>query len=232
MWDTLLRSISTRPGAPRTNSSAAAAFRGWLAQVKFNEFPPLALLAALIAGCAHVTPPAADVAAGPMARQISLANFDYGLLGAAIFEETNRVRVSNGLHALALHPALDAAAAEQASYMALMFRAQHSNPIPGEHTVVERVNRAGLFGPHIAENAIMMPAQPPAGSPRPDYTYAELAALIVDSWLNSPAHRANLLDPEYTYLGCAARAAHGVLHGDQRVFATQVFFVPFSRNPG
>ncbi len=198
--------------------------------MKIDHAIALALLVAVIAGCSSVTPPAAGGASGPMARVISPADLDYRLLGTAIFDETNRVRRANGSPALAHHPALDAAADEQATYMALMFRAQHGNPIPGEHNAAERVSRAGLNGLRVGENAIMLPARPPAGSPVPDYTYAALAALIVDSWLNSPAHRANLLDPGYAYLGCAARIAHGVLPGDQRVFATQVFFLPFPKN--
>ena len=34
------------------------------------------------------------------------------------------------------------------------------------------------------------------------YTYSEMAKSVVDSWMNSPGHRANILNPDYQYLGC------------------------------
>ena len=34
------------------------------------------------------------------------------------------------------------------------------------------------------------------------YTYSEMAKSVVDSWMNSPGHRANILNPDYFYLGC------------------------------
>ena len=34
------------------------------------------------------------------------------------------------------------------------------------------------------------------------YTYYEYAKAVVDGWMNSPGHRANILNPDYEYLGC------------------------------
>lgn len=34
------------------------------------------------------------------------------------------------------------------------------------------------------------------------YTYSEMAKSVVDAWMNSPGHRANILNPDYMYLGC------------------------------
>ena len=34
------------------------------------------------------------------------------------------------------------------------------------------------------------------------YTYSEMAQSVVDAWMNSPGHRANILNLEYHYLGC------------------------------
>jgi len=198
--------------------------------VSFRIVSAHALLVALVAGCAHVAPPAADESSGPLAQVISPGSFDRALLGRAIFGETNRVRSQHGVPPLAPSPGLDSAADEQASWMALMFRSEHGNPIPGEHTVADRIAHAGIVGLRAGENVLMMPAQRPAGPLRQDYTYAALAAFLVDSWLHSPAHRANLLDRGYTHLGCAARFAHGVMPGDQRVFAAQVFLTAFPKN--
>ncbi|WP_338867931.1 CAP domain-containing protein [Spirosoma sp. SC4-14] len=37
------------------------------------------------------------------------------------------------------------------------------------------------------------------------YTYAAFARYAVQQWLHSPHHRANLLNPMFTHVGCAAR---------------------------
>ncbi len=44
-----------------------------------------------------------------------------------------------------------------------------------------------------------------------------LAKMIMDSWMNSPGHRKNILSPGYTHLGV------GVITNYQEVKATQVF---------
>ena len=51
-----------------------------------------------------------------------------------------------------------------------------------------------------------------------DYTDSKrLVQIIVDSWMSSPAHRANLLNPEYTHLGV------GVSLLGKEIRATQLF---------
>lgn len=163
----------------------------------------------------------------PALEQVmSPENFDHALLSRAIFEESNRVRVAHGARPLAHLAALDAAADEQATYMALSLATGHTNPIPSERNVQERVAHQGLTAKSVGENAIMMPALRPADAPNRNYTYAAYAAYLLVGWMNSPAHRDVLLAGKFTHLGCAARLAHGFARGDQRVFATQVFFVP------
>jgi uncharacterized protein YkwD len=187
---------------------------------------PVAFLAVLLAGCAMEP---ARPAAGPdpaLGRVMSPDNFDRALLARAIFEETNRVREANGSAPLAHLAALDEAADEQASYLALSLTVGHTNPIPGEKTTGERVARQGLEAASLGENAIMMPALGPAEAPVRDYTYAAYAAYLLQGWMNSPPHRETLLNLKFTHLGCAARAAHGFGQGDRRIFAVQVFFRP------
>ena len=183
----------------------------------------IGLLAGLLAGCSHVHgPPASGTAV--FEHVMAPENFDHALLARAIFEESNRVRALQGVPALGREAALDAAADEQSAYLVLAMKAQHSNPFPGAHTVRERVERVGLQGGLVAENALWMPALRPVGSPRSNYTYLEYAALLVAGWMNSPGHRANLLNPAFKKTGCATRFGHAVLAVDQRIYATQVFF--------
>jgi uncharacterized protein YkwD len=161
---------------------------------------------------------------------MSLDDFDHVLLSTAIFEESNRVRVAHGSRPLGHLAALDAAADEQATYLALTLSVGHANPFPKEHNVGERVVHEGLDPASVGENAIMMPARRPPDAPNRDYTYAAYAAFLLEGWMNSPEHRETLLDPKFTYLGCAARLARGFRQGDQRVFALQVFLLPDSQH--
>jgi len=157
---------------------------------------------------------------------MTLASFDGALLSRDIFTETNRVRAEFQLKPFAPNPGLDAAADEQTSYMALVLRAAHTNPVPGERNVSERVQREGVLAVHVGENAIMKSALRPPGSVLPEFGYAEYARILVDAWMNSPDHRANILNPTFSELGCSARLAHGVLKGDERVVSIQVFVRP------
>jgi uncharacterized protein YkwD len=190
--------------------------------VKPTEGIAGALLGMLIAGCAHAPPAArADPA---LDRVMTPDGFDHALLARAIFEESNRVRVAHGSPALVHMDALDEAADEQATYLALTLTVGHTNPFPRERNVAERVLHQGLDPASVGENAIMMPARRPADAPSRDYTYAAYAAFLLQGWMNSPEHRETLLDPKFTRLGCSARPAHGFKQGDQRVFAVQVFY--------
>jgi uncharacterized protein YkwD len=157
---------------------------------------------------------------------MAVEGFDDALLSRFVFDETNRTRVEFHLKPFAANPELDAAAAEQCSYMALVLRATHSNPIPGSQNVVERIEREGVIATRAGENAIMVAALRPPGSVPLEYGYAECAKLLVDAWMNSPDHRANILNSKFTELGCATRIAHSVAKGDQRIFSIQVFIRP------
>jgi uncharacterized protein YkwD len=160
-----------------------------------------------------------------VARTVSLDHPDTAVLATAIFAETNRARAANGMPPLRRVAQLDSAAAEQALHMALVLHLEHSNPLPGERTVAERVTRTGFQAAHVAENAAMWPAKPPAASGREAYTYSQLAAVIVQGWMDSPGHRLNLLDAGNTCIGCSARFARNGL-GETMVFATQEFALP------
>ncbi len=53
----------------------------------------------------------------------------------------------------------------------------------------------------------------------PIYTYKQLAVSVVNGWLNSPSHRENLLDPNYKYLGTAARLSKNPYLSSKAPFA-------------
>ena len=139
-------------------------------------------------------------------------------LTAALLTETNRVRREHGCRPLRSLPELNAAADDQAAFMALTLHAMHGNPLRGEATVPERVRRHGLEAVIVAENVASQPVAPAAGPS----ACAAIAADLVESWMNSPGHRANLLSHNFTHIGCAARIAPG-FGTTEYVFGAQVF---------
>ncbi len=167
------------------------------------------LILLCVLAAARAEPPGA-VPVGPDLTAADLAD--------ALRVETNRVRRDYGLAPLQASRALEAAAADQASYMALMQQAGHGNVFRGQATVLDRVLRHGLRPVSVSENVAAKPARS-EGTP---LSSAALAARLVAAWLDSPGHRANLLDPRATHLGCAAHIAR-VLGRADYVFGVQVF---------
>ena len=114
----------------------------------------------------------------------------------ALLDAANRERTALGLQPLRWDDALAAAAREHALRMAQ--RNTLSHQLPGELSLQDRARLAGARYTLIAENV--------AEGPTPD--------MIHSSWMHSPPHRANLLDPELTTVGIAVvgpagRAASG-----------------------
>jgi uncharacterized protein YkwD len=153
---------------------------------------------------------------------VEVENFDADLLAREIFRRTNEVRVASGVAPLKPEPRLAAAADGQAAMLALRIHSGHDNPLTNQGDASARVEQAGLSAGVVAENLATLGARN-RESGRP-YTYRELAVVIVQAWMDSPGHRANLLDPALHYLGCGTRAVW--LLGHPTVYAVQDFYTP------
>ena len=105
---------------------------------------------------------------------------DLALLNAA-----NHDRAAFGLPSLQWDPALAAAAHQHA--VAMAERNTISHQFPGELPVQDRAHRAGARFSIIAENVAEGPSVPG----------------LHTQWMNSPPHRANLLNPELNAVGIA-----------------------------
>jgi uncharacterized protein YkwD len=188
------------------------------------KLPPVAALVivSLAAGCVHSPSPPESSASYAGSRRFSIETFDGRLLAYQIFLATNRVRADYGLNPLYDMAELDSAADLQAEHTSLMALNEHDNPVRGEHTVSDRVAKAGVVAVFAAENAIVEPARLPSEAPDRDYTYAQVAETIVQDWMGSPGHRVNILASRFNRLGCAARAGH-IAPWDQRIYAIQDF---------
>ncbi|MFS0913214.1 FG-GAP-like repeat-containing protein [Microbacterium sp. 179-I 3D2 NHS] len=125
-----------------------------------------------------------------------------------VFALTNAQRAQAGLPALVSDSALDAAAAEWARQLASSCTLAHS-------TSAWRSSRVAAYG-WVATGENIAAGQPDAAS-------------VVSGWMNSPGHRANILDKRYTGLGVGY--ATGTCY---RTYWVQIFGIgsPVKRFPG
>jgi hypothetical protein len=110
-----------------------------------------------------------------------------------LFESANHERAADGLRPLKWSSTLAAAARPHALRMAAKNTLSHQ--LPGEPGMVERASQAGARFSSLAENVAEGPS----------------AAGIHRQWMNSPPHRANLLDPQLNSVGIAVAERNGIL---------------------
>jgi len=102
-----------------------------------------------------------------------------------LFTAANEARANQGLSPLRLDPVLTEASAQHAREMAN--RAAISHQFEGEPELATRGANAGAHFSIIAENVGEAPS----------------SVILHDLWMNSPGHRANLLDPNVDSIGIA-----------------------------
>ena len=110
-----------------------------------------------------------------------------------LFALANQTRAARGLGALARDPELAVAALQHCKRMSVEGPIAHR--YGGELDLTERAGHAGAHFSLIEENIAVGPS----------------AAHIHQAWMESPDHRANLLNPEIDRVGIAVVAANGVL---------------------
>jgi hypothetical protein len=108
-----------------------------------------------------------------------------------IVQLANQARAANGAGPLRWDPALADAARQHCLRMAAEGPISHQ--YRGEPDVSERAGQAGAHFSLIEENV----------------AYGPTPATIHDSWMNSPGHRTNLLNPEVDRVGVAVVASRG-----------------------
>ncbi|HSA48659.1 MAG TPA: CAP domain-containing protein [Yinghuangia sp.] len=135
---------------------------------------------------------------------------DLTRLRTEVIALTNAERARHGLGPLTAEPRLTQAAQAHSADMAARDYFDHSSP--DGRQPADRVRAAGYDYSRVAENIA-------AGQTTP--------AEVVEGWMNSPGHRANILTPELTQIGIGL--AHG---GTYTTYWTQVFGTPLTRLPG
>jgi uncharacterized protein YkwD len=149
------------------------------------------MLAALLSAAAVAGTPAAATAAGNCVPAPSWPA-DRADLAAQVVALVNAHRAQLGLAPLAVSPTLTASAEWKARDMAAYGYLDHDDPAPDSRTADERVIACGYPATEWGENIGM--------------GYATAQA-VVDAWLASPAHRANIERPEYRATGVGAAGA-------------------------
>lgn len=111
-----------------------------------------------------------------------------------LFSAANTERVQRGLHPLRWDMSLSQAAVYHAQEMAE--RESISHQYDGEPDLTARGEGAGARFSEIAENVAEAPS----------------AIMIHEAWMNSPHHRANLLDPKVDSIGISVVSRNGQLY--------------------
>ncbi len=173
----------------------------------------------LLAGLLLIQIPlSAQTALQAQEKSINSKSFNPRLLSEAIFQETNRVRQELGFSTLKFDPILDTAAMYQAFRMHKELKMRHEWRNDRKYGKLKSriLSFDGDFrsmGENIARNYILnveageyyyLNNRGMAVDGRDQLienkTYQELAKEVVNDWLNSPGHRANLLG-DFDYLG-------------------------------
>jgi uncharacterized protein YkwD len=128
-------------------------------------------------------------AAGSTAQPVSAAS------ASAIISLTNQTRGSNGLSPLAENAALDHAAAILCSEIAQTGVWSHEQTGTAYPAPQDRANAVGYAWRALGENLAM--------------TTTADAQHVFNNWMNSPDHRANILQTSYTEIGVAQQQIGG-----------------------
>ena len=118
-------------------------------------------------------------------------------LAARVVDLINAHRRALGLRALNISPTLARAAVWKARHMARFRYMSHDDPAPPVgRTAAERIAACGYAGAGWGENIA--------------YGYATPVP-VVQAWLNSPGHRANIENRSFSVTGVGAASANGMV---------------------
>ena len=140
---------------------------------------------------------------GPALKSAQLA----AVISATLVDLTNQDRVNSQLNGLTLNPVLTAAAQAKANDMATNGYFAHVSPAGLNSWYWFK--QAGYNFSYAGENLAV------------DFTDS---SAVNQAWLNSPTHRANIMNDHFTQIGIAT--AQGMYEGHQTTFVVQMFGTP------
>ncbi len=152
-------------------------------------------------------------------------NVDIPLMNAAIFHLTNLEREKKGIHPLRHNIVLENAAAFHSEKMEKLHFFAHENRKEAKYKNPEdRVKKFGLDNRMVGENIVLNPFYTVKNMPEKyltkklkkkykslilkrktnEKTYLDIAKELLTLWMHSAGHKKNILNKEYTHLGCGA----------------------------
>jgi hypothetical protein len=126
---------------------------------------------------------------------------------SALTDGTNQARATDDISALQMSPLLQAAAQEKANDMAMNNYFAHTSP--AGLTPWYWFNEVGYDFSRAGENLAV--------------NFSD-SGDVTAAWLNSPEHRANILDPHFTQIGIAV--AQGTYNGHAATYVVELFGTP------
>ncbi|MHB9107258.1 MAG: CAP domain-containing protein [Armatimonadota bacterium] len=126
----------------------------------------------------------------------------------AVAWHTNIERRKRGLQPVALDHRLRVAARQHSLEMGTRRYFNHYSPVAAWRTPWQRAYYAGFWGPSVGENILL--------ARKCRYRKPEqIGAYFVRLWMNSPTHRKNLLNPEWTRIGVGVARVGGAWYASQ-----------------
>lgn len=128
---------------------------------------------------------------------ISTDFIDYDLFAACIFYATNIQRDKYKKPLFKYSKSLAFAAQKHSENMVKYDFYSHTSTVKGERSMTDRLSLVGIENAYMAENIFNFSLINP--------TYWSMAIGLVDGWMKSKGHRANILDKNQVYLGCGIK---------------------------
>lgn len=143
-------------------------------------------------------------------RPINLKKPDIARLNAAIFYVTNEKRQEHFLPLLRHRSHLEDMASDHSSEMIKSEFFSHTHPKDkSKRKTIDRALKANIPNPYVAENIYFTGGVKFA-------SYLQLADSIVQALMESPAHKANILNKAAIELGCGSGYTHGSWRNQKR----------------
>ena len=184
----------------------------------------------------------ADFMSQPSVNQpIDARNPNIDLLDAALFHATNEQRIKNNLPLFSYNISIHKAAISHSEDMIEQNFYNHVNPF-SNRKLGDRISgftiEFKIMAENIAQHDLIETGKNPnycfaypknendfifrdcqTKLPLSMMTYVKFSRNLVNSWMNSPHHRDNILNPQYTYMACSARLSKNPFREAKSPFA-------------
>lgn len=176
---------------------------------------------------------------GQFQTELNVKAPDQALFSEAVTRLVNQERCNRGLALMNTSGVLTQAALGHSVDMVAKNFFSHTSPTRGRKTMRARLKKGGVSYRRAAENiaqfsvyafggqrfVIRDAAQckfESSGKPVPKHSYASLAQVTMNGWMNSTGHRRNILDPKLSEVGTAVAVKRDAPHCGQTLI-TQNF---------